>query len=334
MTIIIAEAGVNHNGDLSIAKQLVKVAKDAGADFVKFQTFKADQLVLRSASLADYQKNNLRSEKSQFEMLKDLELSDEAHRELWTFCADLGIKFLSTPFDERSLNFLLELGCKTIKIPSGELTNFFLLEAAAKVNFPTILSTGMASEVEIHEALACLVDNGLDRDNLMLLHCTTEYPCPYDDVNLSAITEMHRIFRLPIGYSDHTNGIDVAGAAVALGAAVIEKHFTLDRGMAGPDHLASIEPVELKAMVDLIRIMERCRGDGIKIAQKSESKNILIARKSLVAKHKIDKGEKFSRENVMAKRPANGINPMLFPQLIGKVAHRSFAQDEQIEIED
>ena len=329
---VIAEVGVNHNGDIEIAKELINCARQSGADYVKFQTFKAEKLVTRDAALADYQKSNVGYYGSQFEMLKKLELSEEAHVELYNHCKRVGIKFLSTPFDEDSLDFLLRLGCETIKVSSGDLTNIFLLEAIGRANKPTILSTGMGDEHEIFEATDCLFKNGLEKRNLTLLHCTTEYPCPIEDVNLMAIKTMKNRFNVDIGYSDHTLGIDVAIAAVALGAKVIEKHFTKSRKLDGPDHKASLEPDELSKMISSIRNIERALGDGSKQMASSERKNIGVARKSLVAKRTIAKGEAFSGDNITAKRPGVGLSPMELPRVIGNVAKKNFSEDELIKI--
>lgn len=331
MVKIIAEAGVNHNGDLRIARELITLAKRAGVDAVKFQTFETSRLATKTAPLASYQEEKLEKFKSQYEMLKSLELSKTDHIELKSYCEEIGIEFMSTPFDEYSLEFLMSIGCKTIKISSGDLTNVFLLEAAAKENLATILSTGMSEEVEIYEAIECLYHNGLSSSQLTLLHCTTEYPCPYEDVNLRAILEMRTKFNVDTGYSDHTEGIAVAIAAAALGASIVEKHFTFSKNAEGPDHKASLEPDELNQLVSSIRVIEKALGDGKKRPMPSEIPNLAVARKSLVASRSIEQGEKLSRINLTAKRPGGGLSPMRLSSLIGKTADRRYAEDEQLE---
>ena len=328
--IIIAEAGVNHNGDIELAKKLIKKAHLAKADFVKFQTFSAENLTTQEGVLAEYQKKEVGNYSNQFEMLKSLELTKENHIELIRYCRELGINFLSTPFDEGSLNFLIDLGCDLIKVPSGDLTNYFMLSAVAEKGLPVILSTGMGTEKEVGEALECMNAKGLEVDKITLLHCTTEYPCPLTDVNLRAMHTLKEKFNTKVGYSDHTAGISVSIAAAALGASVIEKHFTLDKNMVGPDHKASLEPEELLNMVKGIRDVEQCMGDGIKIPSQSELKNIKIARKSIVAKTKIKLGDYYTKENLTAKRPGDGISPMMAPILIGSQATQDFKQNEKI----
>lgn len=327
-TYIIAEAGVNHNGDISTAKKMIDVAVKAGADAVKFQTFRAEQLVCQSAKKADYQMETTDSTESQFEMLKKLELSYSDHVELISYCKKKNIQFLSTPFDVDSLKMLDRLGVPLIKIPSGEITNYPLLVAAAKTKKPIILSTGMSNLEEIAEAIHVLKANGGER--IVLLHCNTEYPTPMKDVNLRAMDTMRERFHLQVGYSDHTLGIEVPIAAVALGATVIEKHFTIDKKMKGPDHKASLEADQLKAMVAAIRNIEVALGSEEKSATTSEKKNMEVARKSIVAAGDIKKGEKFSENNLTTKRPGNGISPMKWNEILGKTADRDYKKDELI----
>lgn len=327
-TLIIAEAGVNHNGDIALAKKLIEVASKSGADFVKFQSFKTEEGISINAPKAKYQiANATNKSESQFDMIKKLELDRVAHLELINHCQKCGIKFLSTPFDLPSIALLSELEIEIFKIPSGEITNLPYLR---KINFygkKVILSTGMATLDEIQDAL-----NVLKNCKVSLLHCTTEYPCPYSDVNLNAMQTMKERFGLEVGYSDHTQGIEIPVAAVAMGATIIEKHFTLDRNMDGPDHKASLEPNELKQMVDSIRNIEKAFGDGIKAPQESEKKNIAIARKSIVAKCKIKKGDIFTEKNITTKRPGIGISPMQWDEVIGKVANRDYVEDEIISL--
>ena len=327
-TYIIAEAGVNHNGDISTAKKMIDVAVKAGADAVKFQTFRAEQLVCQSAKKADYQMETTDSTESQFEMLKKLEPAYSDHVELISYCKKKNIQFLSTPFDVDSLKMLDRLGVPLIKIPSGEITNYPLLVAAAKTKKPIILSTGMSDLEEIAEAIHVLKANGGER--IVLLHCNTEYPTPMKDVNLRAMDTMRERFHLLVGYSDHTLGIEVPIAAVALGATVIEKHFTLDKKMKGPDHKASLEADQLKAMVEAIRNIEVALGSKEKSATTSEKKNMEVARKSIVAAGDIKKGEKFSENNLTTKRPGNGISPMKWNEILGKTADRDYKKDELI----
>ncbi len=330
---IIAEAGVNHNGSLELAKRLVDAALDAGADIVKFQTFKADRIATRQAHQAEYQKKNQNNNgQSQLEMLKRLELSDSDHRELLSYCEEKGIKFWSTAFDLDSIEYLRNLGIDLWKIPSGEITNYPYLKKIASFNQPVIVSTGMCEMDDVSRAIDALTNNGLEREKITLLHCNTEYPTPMEDVNLKAMETMRRKFGLEIGYSDHTRGIEIPIAAVALGATVIEKHITLDRGMEGPDHKASIEPIELKAMVSAIRNVEKALGDGKKRISPSERKNIAIARKSIVASRPIAEGEVFTEENLAVKRPGSGISPMRWEEVLGQKASRCFNTDELIEI--
>ena len=334
--IVIAEAGVNHNGSIEIAKQLVDKAAEAGADFIKFQTFKSEKLVSKYARQADYQRRNIgkKSDDSQLSMLKKLELSEEDHKELMDYCQKKGIKFFSTAFDLESIDYLHSLNLGLWKIPSGEITNYPYIKKIAGYGEPVILSTGMCELSDIMAAYKVLADNGIRKEQITILHCNTEYPTPYEDVNLRAMTTLKDEFKVEVGYSDHTKGIEVPIAAVALGATVIEKHFTLDRNMEGPDHKASLEPDELKAMVSAIRHIEQALGSGHKTVSESERKNITIARKSIVAACDIKAGEIFTEENLTVKRPGNGISPMKWEEVIGLKAIRNFAEDEIIEVED
>ncbi len=329
-TFIIAEAGVNHNGSIEIAKKLIDVASQAGADAVKFQTFKAKNLVSKNAQKANYQKETTDEDESQYEMIKKLELDVDTHKELMRYCDEKRIIFLSTPFDLESIELLYELGLEIFKIPSGEITNLPYLRAIGKLKKRVILSTGMADLGEIEDALDLLVDSGTKRENIIVLHANTMYPTPMEDVNLRAMQTIASAFGVEVGYSDHTLGIEVPIAAVAMGARVIEKHFTLDRDMEGPDHTASLEPDELKAMVNGIRNIEKALGNGIKKPTPSEKPNIEVARKSIVAARDIKKGEIFSEENLATKRPAKGINPMRWDEIIGTVAQRDYKADELI----
>ncbi|EHG9256212.1 N-acetylneuraminate synthase [Campylobacter upsaliensis] len=326
--LIIAEAGVNHNGDINLAKKLIEQAAKAGADVVKFQTFKANSCVSVSAKKAKYQLETTAKEESQLEMIKKLELSYESHFELMKHCKKHGIAFLSTPFDLESVEFLRGLDLPYFKIPSGEITNLPYLKAVAKCKKKVLLSTGMANLGEIEAALEILRKNGTK--NITLLHCNTEYPTPFEDVNLNALKTLKEAFKLEVGYSDHTEGIVASLGAVALGAVVIEKHFTLDKTMEGPDHRASLEFEELKALCKGIRELEKALGSGIKKASKSEAKNKIIARKSLVAKREIQKGEKFSEQNLTTKRPGSGISAMRYEEYLGKRALKTYKKDELI----
>ncbi|MFA5916208.1 MAG: N-acetylneuraminate synthase [Burkholderiales bacterium] len=331
-TLIIAEAGVNHNGDLNRARQLIDVAAEAGADLVKFQTFSADRLVTAHASKADYQTKTTDASESQHAMIRRLELTRDMHEALIAHCKSRGIKFFSTGFDPESIDLLAELGLDCFKIPSGEITNLPYLRHVGRYGNPVILSTGMATLGEIEAALEVLEQGGTSRDRITLLHCNTEYPTPMADVNLHAMLTIREAFGVAVGYSDHTAGIEVAIAAVALGATLIEKHFTLDRNLPGPDHKASLEPDELKAMVTAIRNIEQALGDGIKRPSASEAKNKPIARKSLVAASAIGAGEIFSETNVTVKRPGTGLSPMRWDEVLGRKAPRGFAPDELIEL--
>ena len=327
---IIAEAGVNHNGSVDLAKKLIDVAADAGADAVKFQTFKAENLVSKNAQKAEYQKETTDSEEFQYEMIKKLELDVRTHKELMAYCADKKIMFLSTPFDHDSIELLDELGLEIFKIPSGELTNFPYLRHIASLNKQVILSTGMADIGEIEDALDVLLSASTTKENITVLHANTEYPTPVEDVNLKAMQTIGTTFGVDVGYSDHTLGIEVDIAAVAMGAKVIEKHFTLDKTMEGPDHKASLEPDDLHAMVKAIRNIEKALGNGVKKPSPSESKNIAIVRKSIVASGAIKKGDVLSEKNLTIKRPGNGISPMLWDDLIGQHAQKDYKSDELI----
>ncbi len=331
-TLIIAEAGVNHNGDLAMARQLVEVAAQSGADFVKFQTFKADRLVTRQAAKADYQRQLTAEDESQYDMIRRLELTPEMHVALIEHCARQGIRFLSTGFDIESLDLLAGFGMPLFKIPSGEITNLPYLQHIGRMGTPVILSTGMADMAEIGAALDVLERAGTPRQQITVLHCNTEYPTPMRDVNLRAMLSIRDAYGVQVGYSDHTAGIEVPIAAVALGATIIEKHFTLDRNLPGPDHQASLEPAELKAMVTAIRNIELALGDGVKRPSASEAKNIPIARKSLVAAGPIRAGEPFTRANLAVKRPGTGVSPMRMDGVLGRVARRDFQTDELIEL--
>ncbi len=329
---IIAEAGVNHNGSLNIAKKMVDAAVEAGVNAIKFQTFQAAELVSKFAPKAEYQQKNTPSSESQWEMINKLELDLPAHQELIHYCRAQGIKFLSTPFDMPSIDLLNGLGLDIFKIPSGEIVTFPYLKKIGGLNKKVILSTGMADLGEIEDALDILIKAGTSKGNITVLQCNTEYPSPMQDVNLLAMITIREAFKIKVGYSDHTRGIEVPIAAVALGATIIEKHFTLDRTMEGPDHKASLEPTELKAMVNAIKNIEVALGDGIKRTSPSEQQNKLIARKSVVASRFIKKGEIFSEENISVKRPGFGISPVFWDSIVGLRASRDFQADEFIEI--
>ena len=330
--IIIAEAGVNHNGNYELAKQLALKAKEAGADYVKYQTAVPEKVISRYAEMAEYQKENTGKVESQLEMCKRIHLKLSDYAPLKKYCEEIGIKFISTPFDLDSIDVLKDMSMDFWKVPSGEITNYPYLVKIANTHMPVVMSTGMCEINEIREALNVLCDNGLTMDNISLLHCNTEYPTPMKDVNLKAMDDLSREFGLRVGYSDHTKGIEVPIAAVAMGAQIIEKHFTLDHNMEGPDHKASLEPDELKAMVDAIRNIEKAIGDGVKHVSESERKNITIARKSIIAARAIKKGETLTEENLTVKRPGNGISPMKWEEVIGKAAVRDFKEDELIEL--
>ncbi|MCA9766659.1 MAG: N-acetylneuraminate synthase [Carnobacterium sp.] len=329
-TFIIAEAGVNHNGSIELAKELIKKGAEAGVDAVKFQSFKADKLVTIHAKKADYQVTNTgNNEESQYQMIKKLELDYDKHQELMDYATSLGVMFLSSAFDLESIDLLQDLGLSVFKIPSGEITNLPYLRKTARTGKKVILSTGMSTLGEIEEALNVLKENGAKE--ITVLHCNTEYPTPMEDVNLLAMNAMKEAFKVPVGYSDHTLGIEVPIAAVALGATIIEKHFTLDKTMTGPDHKASLEPSELKEMVESIRNIEQALGNGVKAPTDSERKNKPIARKSIVAKSAIASGESYSEDNLEIKRPGTGLSPMLWDELIGKKATKNYQKDELIE---
>jgi N-acetylneuraminate synthase len=332
--IIIAEAGVNHNGSIDIAKKLIDVAVYAGVDFVKFQTFKSENLVSKSAKKANYQiENTNNATESQLQMLKKLELSKEQHYEIASYCKEKNVSFFSTAFDIESLVFLKELGLSMVKIPSGEITNLPYLRKAAELFSEVIISTGMSTMSDIEKAVNVFLNAGHSKNNISILHCNTEYPTGMKDVNLLAMKTIEKTINTNVGYSDHTLGTEVPIAAVALGATIIEKHFTLDRSLPGPDQLASLEPNELKFMVDSIRNIELAiSGSGEKLPSDSERKNIEIARKSIVAKINILKGEVFSEKNITTKRPGNGLSPMQWDNVIGKIANKNFNEDELIDL--
>ena len=329
-TLIIAEAGVNHNGDLNLAKQLINAAADAGADLVKFQTFNANRQVTRTSKKADYQTQTTSSTESQHAMLRRLELTEEMHHQLIAHCLTQNIGFLSTGFDIESVDLLVSLGQECFKIPSGEITNLTYLRHIGQLGKTVILSTGMATLGEIEAAIEVLEQTGTRRAKVTVLHCTTEYPTPMNEVNLRAMQSIHAAFDVEVGYSDHTEGIEIAIAAVAMGASVIEKHFTLDRTFPGPDHQASLEPAELKAMVTAIRNIEIALGDGIKRLTPSEARNKPVARKSLVASRAISIGEMFTAENLTTKRPGTGISPMRWDEFVGQTAQKDYHEDELI----
>ncbi len=331
--IIIAEAGVNHNGNIDLAKRLIEKAKEAGADYVKFQTVRSPESVTsKFAQMADYQKRNVKKDESQLEMIKKLVLPLSDFSLLKDYCDDNDIRFLSTPFDIESIEALMKIGMDFMKVPSGEITNLPYLRKVAQKGLPVIMSTGMCGLDEVRKALDILYSNGLKPEVVSLLHCNTEYPTPFEDVNLKAMLTLKKEFGVRVGYSDHTKGIEVPIAAVAMGAEIIEKHFTLDRTLPGPDHVASLEPDELKAMVDAIRNIEKAIGDGQKTVSASERKNIVIARRSIVAASNIKKGDLFSEENLTIKRPGNGISPMRWDEVLGTPAIRDFKEDELIEV--
>ncbi|MDQ7822775.1 MAG: N-acetylneuraminate synthase [Candidatus Eremiobacteraeota bacterium] len=329
---LIAEAGVNHNGDLGLAMRLIDAACEAGADAVKFQTFRSERLVCRHAGKAEYQKLTTGEAESQLTMLKRLELDEENHRKLLGHCRGKGIEFLSSPFDLESIDLLAGLGLATLKIPSGEITNIPYLRKIGALGKKLIVSTGMATLGEIEQALGVLTEAGTARDCITILHCTTEYPAPFEEVNLLAMETLREAFKVKVGYSDHTEGIEVALAAVALGAEVLEKHFTLDKTLEGPDHRASLEPGELALLVKSIRNVELAMGNGIKAPGKGELKNMESIRKSLVASEKIRKGDRFTATNLAVKRPGTGISPHFWDSVIGKYAKRDFDLDELIEL--
>ena len=330
-TLIIAEAGVNHNGDIAMATRLIDEAAAAGADAVKFQSFFADKLVVQNAQKAAYQKKNGASKETQYALLKRLELSPDNQKRLFDHCRKRNILFMSSPFDLESIDILYGIGLDIYKIPSGEITNLPYLRKLGALKKKIILSTGMATLEEIKSAVYILTHHGTAKENITILHCNTEYPTPMEDVNLSAMLTIKTALDMAIGYSDHTLGIEIPIAAVALGATVIEKHFTLDKHMPGPDHAASLDPSELKAMTQAIRNVENAMGDGVKKPSPSEKKNMTAVRKSIVAKREIFKGEMFTDENITAKRPGHGISPMMWDSVIGKKAGRDFKENEPID---
>ena len=333
--IIIAEAGVNHNGDINLAKELINIASDANADYIKFQTFRAENLATKDAEKSEYQKSNTKNNDTQYNMLKSLELSKKDHIELINYCQSKDIKFLSSAFDLDSLDFLLSLECELIKIPSGEINNYYYLEKISHQEIPVILSTGMSTIKEIEAAIKILTSNKLSINDITILHCNTEYPTPMIDVNLKAMVKIKEHFNVDIGYSDHTLGIEVPIAAVALGAKVIEKHFTIDRSLEGPDHACSLEPLELKNMINSVRNIEiACSGDGSKEPTASEIKNKLVARKSIYLSKDIKKGTKLTKDMIIALRPGDGISPMEIPNLVGKIFNKNLRMSEKITYED
>lgn len=327
---IIAEAGVNHNGSISLAKKLIDVATESGANAVKFQTFKTELCISKKAQKAEYQKQTTDETESQYDMVKKLELDEKAHHELIAYCKIKNILFLSTPFDHESIELLDALGMEIFKIPSGEITNFPYLRHIGSLGKKVILSTGMADLGEIEDALDVLTTSGTLKDDITVLHATTEYPCPIHEVNLRAMQTIARAFAVKTGYSDHTNGIEIPIAAAAMGATVIEKHFTLDKTLEGPDHKASLEPDELINMVKAIRNIEKALGEGIKKPSPSEVKNMIVARKSIVAARPIRAGEAFTPDNLAIKRPGNGINPMRYDELLSQYATKDYEEDELI----
>jgi N-acetylneuraminate synthase len=333
-TVIIAEAGVNHNGDINLAKRLIEVAAEAGADYVKFQTFKAENLVSKSATKADYQQKNTQNDGTQFDMLKKLELSYNDHYVLINHCNKHNIKFLSTAFDDESFDFLETLSLDYIKISSGDATNQPFLVKVAKYNKKVLLSTGMCTFDEVKEAVEVLLDNGLKKELITVLHCNTEYPTPLEDVNISAMCLLSRELNVKVGYSDHTLGVEIPIAAVALGATVIEKHFTLDKDMKGPDHLASLSPGELKEMTSAIRKIEVALGDGIKRPSQSEKKNIMVARKSIHVNREISAGCLLEKSDLVIKRPGNGIQPKYLTEIIGRRLKHNLSNDSIVKWED
>ena len=329
---IIGEAGVNHNGSIKLAKELIDVAVEAGVDAVKFQTFKAENVVSKVAEKAEYQKQTTDALESQFDMIKGLELDLDTHRKLIIYCQEKNIIFISTPFDHDSINLLNNLGLQIFKIPSGEITNLPYLRHVGSLKKKVILSTGMSTLKEVESALNILIRAGTNKENITILHANTMYPTPMEDVNLNAMLTIQRELNIDVGYSDHTLGIEVDIAAVAMGACVIEKHFTLDRSMKGPDHKASLEPKELKSMVKAIRNIEIALGDNKKKPSLSESINIDVARKSIVANSKIKKGETLTNLNISVKRPGTGISPMRYDEVIGTLAIKDFDFDDLIEL--
>jgi N,N'-diacetyllegionaminate synthase len=329
---VIAEAGVNHNGSVELAKKLIDVASISGADAVKFQTFKAENLIVKNTQKADYQKQTTDASESQFDMIKKLELDVDTHKELIAYCQEKGIMFLSTPFDHESIDLLSDLGLQIFKIPSGEITNLPYLRHIGSLSKKVVLSTGMSNLKEVGDALNILIHTGTSKDNITVLHANTMYPTPMEDVNLNAMLTIQKEFGVDIGYSDHTLGIEVDIAAVAMGASCIEKHFTLDKAMDGPDHKASLEPEELKAMVGAIRNIEKALGSNKKRPTPSESVNIDVVRKSIVASKDIQKGDLLTEKNITTKRPGNGISPMRWDEVLGSKSTKDYKVDEMIDV--
>ena len=330
-TVIIAEAGVNHNGSMDLAKEMIDVAAEAKVDYVKFQSFKTDKIITEQAEKAEYQKSRSENKESQFEMLKSLELDLNQHRDLIDYCNKKEVEFLSTPFDHESIDLLSNLNIPFYKIPSGEINNLPYLRHIGKMKKPVVMSTGMCTLDEVKTAYFVLLENGINKRDLTILHCNTEYPTPMKDVNLNAMLTIRDELDVKVGYSDHTLGIEIPIAAVSIGATIIEKHFTLSRGLKGPDHAASLEPGELKLMVTAIRNIEKAMGNGIKTPSLSELKNISIARKSIVAKKSIKKGQTFSIDNLAVKRPGTGISPMRWDEIIGTISKSDFKVDDLIQ---
>jgi N,N'-diacetyllegionaminate synthase len=327
---IIAEAGVNHNGSVDLAKKLIDVAANSGVDAVKFQTFKAENLVVKNTQKAEYQKQTTDALESQFDMIKKLELDVETHKELIAYCQKQNIIFLSTPFDRDSINLLSELELQIFKIPSGEITNLPYLRHIGSLGKQVVLSTGMSTLQEVGDALSVLINAGTLKENITVLHANTMYPTPMEDVNLNAMLTIQKELGVAVGYSDHTLGIEVDIAAVAMGASVVEKHFTLDKTMKGPDHKASLDPKELKAMVVAIRNIEEALGDGVKKLSRSEKPNLVVVRKSIVANQTIKKGEVLTEGNITSKRPGSGISPMRWDEVVGSIAKKDYQADETI----
>lgn len=330
--IIIAEAGVNHNGSIDNAKKMIDIADSSGADYVKFQTFNTESLLTKNAEKAQYQKDTTGKNEKQFDMIKKLELDKKSHYELDKYCHKKNVKFLSSAFDIESIDFLHQMKMPFFKIPSGEMNNLPYLKHIASKKTPIVMSTGMSTMREIENSSQVLFDEGINKEDLTILHCNTEYPTPMLDVNLKSMLSIKNKIGVNVGYSDHTQGIEVAIAAAALGASIIEKHFTINRNMDGPDHAASLEPNELKKMIVSIRNIEKALGSKIKKPTESEKKNITVIRKSIVAKKDIKIGETFSKKNLDVKRPASGLSPMLWDSIIGKKSKYNFKEDEQIKI--
>ena len=334
MTLVIAEAGVNHNGDINLAKKLIYEAKNCGADIIKFQTFKTELGISKQTPIVPYQLSNNKTYKTQYELIKDLELSFDEFRDLQEYSDNIGIEFLSTAFDIPSIRFLNEIGIKRFKIPSGEITNLPYLREISTYKKPVIISTGMAEMFEIEAALQVFLKKGLTKRNICILHCTTQYPAAKEEVNLKAMITIKNKFKTKVGYSDHTEGIDIALSAVSMGAEIIEKHITLDKNLKGPDHKASIEPKQFKEMIDSIRNIEKAMGNGIKSPTNSEKEIKRLVRKSIVAKKEIKKGQIFSHSNLTIKRPGMGISPMQWDSIIGKSSNKDYGVDDLINLDD